>query len=116
MGYGEAVRWSKNKEAFGKGNLEGVISSETANNAANLLLTMLYTVLELLVKFGDVLKISFFFTFWTSKGPPLEHRPARQLGGPSMSDGAQDGSETQNNAGKLLLTTLYNVLEVLVKF
>ena len=23
MGYGEAVRWSKNKEAFGKGNLEG---------------------------------------------------------------------------------------------
>ena len=34
MGYGEAVRWSKNKEAFGKGNLEGVISSETANNAA----------------------------------------------------------------------------------
>jgi putative tricarboxylic transport membrane protein len=34
MGYGEAVRWSKNKESFGKGNLEGVISSETANNAA----------------------------------------------------------------------------------
>jgi len=34
MGYGEAVRWSKNKETFGKGNLEGVISSETANNAA----------------------------------------------------------------------------------
>ncbi len=34
MGYGEAVRWSRNKESFGKGNLEGVISSETANNAA----------------------------------------------------------------------------------
>ena len=34
MGYGEAVRWSKNKEEFGKGKLEGVISSETANNAA----------------------------------------------------------------------------------
>ena len=34
MGYGEAVRWAKNKETFGKGNLEGVISSETANNAA----------------------------------------------------------------------------------
>jgi putative tricarboxylic transport membrane protein len=34
MGYGEAVRWSKDKESFGKGNLEGVISSETANNAA----------------------------------------------------------------------------------
>ena len=34
MGYGEAVRWSKNKESFGKGNLEGVISSETSNNAA----------------------------------------------------------------------------------
>ncbi|MDG1030608.1 MAG: tripartite tricarboxylate transporter permease [Alphaproteobacteria bacterium] len=34
MGYGEAVRWSKNKESFGKGNIEGVISSETANNAA----------------------------------------------------------------------------------
>ncbi len=34
MGYGEAVRWSKHKEEFGKGKLEGVISSETANNAA----------------------------------------------------------------------------------
>ncbi len=34
MGYGEAVRWSKNKEEFGKGKLEGVISSETANHAA----------------------------------------------------------------------------------
>ena len=34
MGYGEAVRWSKNKSEFGTGKLEGVISSETANNAA----------------------------------------------------------------------------------
>ena len=34
MGYGEAVRWSRDKESFGKGKLEGVISSETANNAA----------------------------------------------------------------------------------
>lgn len=34
MSYGEAVRWSKNKEEFGKGKMEGVISSETANNAA----------------------------------------------------------------------------------
>ena len=34
MGYGEAVRWSKDKTSFGKGNIEGVISSETANNAA----------------------------------------------------------------------------------
>ncbi len=34
MGYNEAVRWSKDKMAFGKGKLEGVISSETANNAA----------------------------------------------------------------------------------
>jgi putative tricarboxylic transport membrane protein len=34
MGYGEAVRWSKDKKSFGKGNIEGVISSETANNAA----------------------------------------------------------------------------------
>ena len=34
MGYGEAVRWSKDKKEFGKGKLEGVISSETANNAA----------------------------------------------------------------------------------
>ncbi|MEK9943057.1 MAG: tripartite tricarboxylate transporter permease, partial [Gammaproteobacteria bacterium] len=33
-GYNEAVRWSKDKKAFGKGKLEGVISSETANNAA----------------------------------------------------------------------------------
>lgn len=34
MGYNEAVRWSKDKEGFGKGKMEGVISSETANNAA----------------------------------------------------------------------------------
>ena len=34
MSYGEAVRWSKDKDSFGKGNMEGVISSETANNAA----------------------------------------------------------------------------------
>jgi putative tricarboxylic transport membrane protein len=34
MGYNEAVRWSKTPEQFGKGKLEGVISSETANNAA----------------------------------------------------------------------------------
>jgi putative tricarboxylic transport membrane protein len=30
MGYNEAVRWSKTPEEFGKGKLEGVISSETA--------------------------------------------------------------------------------------
>lgn len=34
MGYNEAVRWSKKRWEFGKGKLEGVISSETANNAA----------------------------------------------------------------------------------
>lgn len=34
MGYSEAVRWSKHPERFGKGELEGVVSSETANNAA----------------------------------------------------------------------------------
>ena len=34
MGYNEAVRWSKHPERFGKGELEGVVSSETANNAA----------------------------------------------------------------------------------
>ena len=34
MGYNEAVRWSKTPEKFGKGQLEGVVSSETANNAA----------------------------------------------------------------------------------
>ncbi len=34
MGYNEAVRWSKERWEFGKGKLEGVISSETANNAA----------------------------------------------------------------------------------
>ncbi len=34
MGYNEAVRWSKTPEEFGKGQLEGVVSSETANNAA----------------------------------------------------------------------------------
>lgn len=34
MGYNEAVRWSSDKQEFGKGKLEGVIASETANNAA----------------------------------------------------------------------------------
>ena len=34
MGYNEAVRWSKTPERFGKGELEGVVASETANNAA----------------------------------------------------------------------------------
>ncbi len=34
MGYNEAVRWSKDRTKFGKGELEGVVSSETANNAA----------------------------------------------------------------------------------
>ncbi len=34
MSYGEAVRWSRDREGFGKGKLEGVISAETANNAA----------------------------------------------------------------------------------
>ena len=34
MGYNEAVRWSKDRMEFGRGKLEGVISSETANNAA----------------------------------------------------------------------------------
>ena len=34
MGYNEAVRWSKKRAEFGRGKLEGVIASETANNAA----------------------------------------------------------------------------------
>lgn len=34
LSYNEAVRWSKTPEQFGKGHLEGVVSSETANNAA----------------------------------------------------------------------------------
>lgn len=34
LSYNEASRWSKNKHNFGKGELEGVVSSETANNAA----------------------------------------------------------------------------------
>jgi len=34
MSYNEAVRWSKNPEKFGKGELEGVVSAETANNSA----------------------------------------------------------------------------------
>lgn len=34
MGYNEAVRWSKHPERFGTGELEGVVGSETANNAA----------------------------------------------------------------------------------
>lgn len=34
MGYNEAVRWSKHPERFGTGELAGVVSPETANNAA----------------------------------------------------------------------------------
>ena len=34
LSYNEAVRWSKNRERFGSGELEGVVASETANNAA----------------------------------------------------------------------------------
>ena len=34
LSYNEAVRWSKNPEKFGTGELEGVVASETANNAA----------------------------------------------------------------------------------
>ena len=34
MGYNEAVRWARDKSRFGRGELEGVVSSETANNAA----------------------------------------------------------------------------------
>ncbi len=33
MGYNEAKRWSKNKEEFGKGSIEGVAGPEAANNA-----------------------------------------------------------------------------------
>jgi len=34
LGYSQAHRWSKNRANFGKGELEGVVASETANNAA----------------------------------------------------------------------------------
>lgn len=34
IGYSEAVRWSKNPEKFGKGELEGVAAAEAATNAA----------------------------------------------------------------------------------
>jgi putative tricarboxylic transport membrane protein len=34
MGYNEAKRWSKNKEAFGTGCAEGIVGPEAANNAA----------------------------------------------------------------------------------
>lgn len=34
LSYGVAVRWSRHPETFGKGELEGVVASETANNAA----------------------------------------------------------------------------------
>lgn len=34
MSYNEAVRWSKRPQNFGKGEPEGVVASETANNAA----------------------------------------------------------------------------------
>ncbi|MEM6491146.1 MAG: tripartite tricarboxylate transporter permease [Pseudomonadota bacterium] len=34
LSYGEAVRWSGKKKKFGKGEIEGVVASETANNAA----------------------------------------------------------------------------------
>src|SRR5699024_7163024 len=34
VSYNEAKRFSKNKDSFGKGNPEGIVASETANNAA----------------------------------------------------------------------------------
>ena len=34
VSYNEAVRWSRKPEEFGTGKLEGVVASETANNAA----------------------------------------------------------------------------------
>ncbi|MDX1485816.1 MAG: tripartite tricarboxylate transporter permease [Alphaproteobacteria bacterium] len=34
IGYNEAKRWSKNKEEFGSGAIEGIAGPETANNAA----------------------------------------------------------------------------------
>ncbi|MCG8621031.1 MAG: tripartite tricarboxylate transporter permease [Proteobacteria bacterium] len=34
LGYSQAVRWSKTPEKFGTGVLDGVVASETANNAA----------------------------------------------------------------------------------
>jgi len=34
LGYSQAHRWSRNRANFGKGELEGVVASETANNAA----------------------------------------------------------------------------------
>lgn len=34
LGYSQAVRWSKTPERFGKGELAGVVASETANNSA----------------------------------------------------------------------------------
>lgn len=34
LAYGEAKRTSKNREMFGKGNPEGIVASESANNAA----------------------------------------------------------------------------------
>ncbi len=34
LSYNEAVRWSKHPERFGKGEAEGVVAAETANNAA----------------------------------------------------------------------------------
>ncbi len=34
MGYNEAVRWARDRSRFGRGALEGVVSSETANDAA----------------------------------------------------------------------------------
>ena len=33
VSYGEAKRWSKNPDEFGKGNPEGILASETSNNA-----------------------------------------------------------------------------------
>jgi len=34
IGYSEARRWSKKKEEFGKGSIEGIAGAESANNAA----------------------------------------------------------------------------------
>ena len=38
VSYNEALRWSKDKSQYGKGDVRGVTASEIANNAALLLL------------------------------------------------------------------------------
>ena len=90
LGYSQAQRWSRNRDRFGKGELEGVVASETANNAATgaamipllalglpggALTAMIMGIFQIhgmepgpliFIKSGDLVWITFAAMFWAN--------------------------------------------------